>query len=72
MNDLAKRIQRRQEWAKDIDLRGLVKEFGEGILYELDYRNEASNIGLLSRNMAQFDFVHIPAVYNDLSTQLRC
>lgn len=68
MNDLARRLQRRQEWAKDIDLRGLVKEFGEGILFELDYRNEASNIGLLSRNMAQFGFVHIPAVYNDLST----
>ncbi len=35
---------------------------------ELDYRNEASNIGLLSRNMAQFDYVHIPAVYSQLST----
>ena len=68
MNDLAKRIQRKQAWAKEIDLRGLVREFGEGIIYELDYRNEASNIGLLSRNMAQFDFVYIPAVYNELST----
>ncbi|MDX1414035.1 MAG: AarF/UbiB family protein [Candidatus Promineifilaceae bacterium] len=68
MNDLARRIQRRQDWAKDIDLRGLVKEFSEGILYELDYRNEASNIGLLTRNMAQFDFVRVPAVYADLST----
>ncbi len=68
MNDLAKRIQRRQAWAKDIDLRGLVKEFSEGILYELDYRNEASNIGLLSRNMADFNFVHVPKVYNHLSS----
>jgi ubiquinone biosynthesis protein len=68
MNDLAKRIQKRQVWAKEIDLRGLVKEFSEGILYELDYRNEASNIRLLSRNMAQFDFVRIPAVYGDLSS----
>jgi ubiquinone biosynthesis protein len=63
MNDLAKRIQRRQDWAKEIDLRGLVQEFSDGILYELDYRNEASNLMLLTRNMAQFDFVHIPAVY---------
>ncbi len=68
MNDLAKRIQKRQAWAKDIDLRGLVREFGEGILYELDYRNEASNIRLLSRNMAQFEFVRIPAVYGELSS----
>jgi ubiquinone biosynthesis protein len=68
MNDLAKRFQRKQEWAKEIDLRGLVKEFSEGILFELDYRNEASNIGLLSRNMAQFDFIDVPAVYNELSS----
>ena len=68
MNDLAKRIQRKQEWAKEIDLRGLVKEFSSGILLELDYRNEASNVGLLSRNMAQFEFIDIPAVYNGLST----
>ena len=68
MNDLAKRIQKRQDWARAIDLRGLVKEFGEGILDELDYRNEASNIGLLTRNMAQFDFVRIPAVYSGLSS----
>jgi ubiquinone biosynthesis protein len=68
MNDLAQRIQRRQQWAKDIDLRGLVKEFSEGILYELDYRNESSNIGLITRNMVQFDFIHIPAVFPELST----
>ena len=68
MNDLAKRIQRRQEWAKSIDLRGLVQEFSQGILYELDYRNEASNVGLLARNMAQFDFIHVPAVFSALST----
>ncbi len=68
MNDLAKRIQRRQEWAKEIDLRGLVEEFAEGILYELDYRNESSNIMLLTRNMQQLDFVHIPKAYSALST----
>lgn len=67
MNDLAKRIQRRQEWAKEIDLRGLVKEFSEGILYELDYRNEASNVRLLARKMAQFDYIHIPAIFSGLS-----
>ena len=68
MNDLAKRIQRRQQWAKDIDLRGLVKEFSAGILDELDYRNEASNVNLLSRNMSQFEFVHIPAIFPEYST----
>ncbi|MCB8984395.1 MAG: phage holin family protein [Ardenticatenaceae bacterium] len=68
MRDLTKRIQRKQEWAQAIDLRSLVNEFADAILYELDYRNEAANISLLTRNMAQFDAIHVPTVYSDLST----
>ncbi|MCP4358241.1 MAG: hypothetical protein GY796_09530 [Chloroflexi bacterium] len=68
MRDLTKKLQQRQEWAKEIDLRGLVDEFAEAILYELDYRNEESNVRLLARNMAQFEGIHVPAVYSELST----
>lgn len=68
MRDLTKRIQRKQEWAQAIDLRSLVNEFADAILYELDYRNEAANISLLARNMAQFDAIHMPVVYPQLST----
>jgi ubiquinone biosynthesis protein len=68
INDLTRRIQRKQEWAQTLDLHGLFKEFGQSILYELNYLNEASNIGLLARNMAQFDSVHVPKAYMDLTT----
>ncbi len=68
INDLTKRVQKKQEWAKTLDLHGLVAEFGESILYELDYRNEASNVGLLARNMAQFERIHVPVVYPNLTT----
>ena len=68
INDLTKRVQRKQEWAKTMDLYGLVDEFGQSILYELNYRNEASNVSLLARNMAQFDTIHVPKVYPDLTT----
>jgi ubiquinone biosynthesis protein len=68
MRDLSKRIQRKQEWAQAIDLRSLVNEFADAILYELDYRNEATNVTLLARNMAQFDAIHVPAIYSSLST----
>ena len=44
INDLTKRIQKQQEWAKTMDLHGLFDEFGQSILYEMDYRNEAANI----------------------------
>ena len=69
INDLTKRIQRKQDWAKTLDLHGLFEEFGQSILYELDYRNEASNMGLLTRNMAQFEGIHVPHVYPDLTTK---
>ncbi len=68
INDLTKRVQRKQEWAKTMDLYGLVDEFGKSILYELDYRNEASNVTLLAHNMAQFERVHVPKVYAELTT----
>lgn len=68
INDLTRRIQRKQEWAKTMDLYGLVDEFGRSILYEMDYRNEASNMILLSRNMADIEAIHIPTVYANLTT----
>lgn len=68
INDLTTRIQRKQVWAKTMDLHGLVAEFGQSILYEMDYRNEASNVGLLARNMKQFELIHVPVVYGDLTT----
>ncbi|UCC50515.1 MAG: phage holin family protein [Anaerolineaceae bacterium] len=68
INDLAGSVQRKREWAQTIDLYGLVKEFGDSILTELDYRNEASNMGLLARNMVQFEVVHVPKVYASLTT----
>lgn len=68
INDLTRRIQRKQEWAKTMDLHGLVAEFGQSILYELDYRNEAANVNLLAKNMEQFDLIYVPQVYGDLTT----
>jgi len=68
MRDLTRRIQKRQHWAQEIDLRGLVDEFANGILYELDYRNEASNVRLLARNMEGLPGIHVPNVYPQYST----
>ena len=68
INDLTRRLQRKQEWARTMDLHGLVAEFGESILYELDYRNEAANVALLSKNMTQFERIHVPKVYSGLTT----
>ncbi|MFN2143377.1 MAG: AarF/UbiB family protein [Candidatus Promineifilaceae bacterium] len=68
LRDLSARLQRKQEWAQNIDLRGLVYEFADGILYELDYRNEASNARLLARNMEMFPEIHVPRIFGSHST----
>lgn len=69
INDLTKQVQKRQEWAQTLDLHGLVDEFGQSILSEMDYRNEASNVSLLARNMTQFEAIQVPAVYPELTTR---
>jgi len=68
MRDLSQRIQGGREWAQNIDLRGLVAEFADGILRELDYRNEANNARYLAANMAMFPEIHIPIIYGPYST----
>lgn len=68
MRDLTMRIQNGREWAQNIDLQGLVSEFADGILRELDYRNEANNARFLANNMAMFPDIHVPVIYGPYST----
>ena len=68
MRDLTTRIQNGREWAQNIDLKGLVSEFADGILGELDYRNEANNARFLAGNMSSLPEIHIPVVYGRYST----
>ncbi len=69
MRDLAHQLNKRQEWARDMDARGLVNEFADNILTELDYRNEASNAGLLDYNMQRFERIKVPKVFGELSSR---
>jgi ubiquinone biosynthesis protein len=69
INDLTKQVQKKQEWAQTLDLHGFVDEFGQSIMSEMDYRNEASNVNLLARNMSQFEAIHVPVVYPELTSR---
>jgi ubiquinone biosynthesis protein len=68
MQNAARVAVRRADWAQDINLVGVLDEFGGNILLELDYNNEAYNAFRLSRNMAGLPGVHIPIIYPDYST----
>ncbi len=69
MSWLARLVQRRLQWAQDMGLVGVVDEFGQQVLAELDYRIEAYNIIRLNQNLENIPAARLPAIYNDFCTQ---
>ncbi len=59
---------RRSEQLQAIDLVGMVEEFSSSVLAELNYLSEAYNGMRLAENMAGLPGVHIPTVYQNLTT----
>jgi ubiquinone biosynthesis protein len=47
----------------------MLDEFGTNLIAELDYRGESYNARRLARNMESIEGVHIPTIYNNLSTR---
>jgi ubiquinone biosynthesis protein len=68
MQNAARVVSSRSEYVRSVDLVGMLDEFGEGALNELDYAGEAYNAFRLSENLASIPGVHIPKVYSELST----
>jgi ubiquinone biosynthesis protein len=66
MRDLTDVIQQRQEWARDMDVKGLLDDFATNVLLELNYMNETFNARQLAFNMRELEGVHVPAVYPEL------
>ena len=71
MQELAKTAESRFALARQIGIRAIVGEFAKGVLEELDYRNEAYHARRLADGMARFERIHIPHVYEDLSSVAR-
>ena len=68
MQNAARVISSRSEYVRSVDLVGMLDQFGEGALNELDYTGEAYNAFRLAKNLEAIPGVHIPKVYQDLST----
>jgi ubiquinone biosynthesis protein len=69
MEWLANLAVRRVQWARDMNLTGLIAEFGSQVLLEIDYRIEAYNAIRLNENLAEIDGVRVPFIDEDLSTE---
>jgi ubiquinone biosynthesis protein len=54
IRDLAQLLERRFDWARQSDVRGIIREYADNIVRELDYQNEAVNGRYLAHNMAEF------------------
>ena len=67
ITELATIAERRLRIARKVGLRSLVGEFAGGVLKELDYRNEAYHAKRLADNLARFEDIAIPHIYDELS-----
>ncbi len=56
-------------WAEEVDLAGIVAEFGASLLRELDYTVEAYNARRLATLLAPIEGVRVPEVHYELSTR---
>ncbi len=65
---MAQAMERRARWAEDMDLAGIVLEFGSTLMRELDYRIEAYNARRLTRVLEPIAGIRVPDVIYDLSS----
>ncbi len=68
MGSLSNVLERRSQYARDIALPGMIREFGDGIIRELDYGGELYNMKRLARNMEGVPGVTVPKAYPQLSS----
>lgn len=69
MRYLAAKLAKNYPEMAAINIMGVVDEFGETIIRELDYYNEASNIIRFEQMFQGDPTVHIPKVYMELTTR---
>jgi ubiquinone biosynthesis protein len=65
---MSQAMERRTRWAEDMDLAGIVFEFGTTLLRELDYKIEAYNARRLTRVLGPIEGIRVPEVVHELSS----
>ncbi len=69
LRDLLEMLVSRFAFFRRFGLMPLFNEFAISMLQELDYTNEAYQARMLRHNLAEFDFVEVPAIYPLYSTR---
>jgi ubiquinone biosynthesis protein len=68
LEDIAEFLDEHTEMGRRYEFRKILDEFRRSLLRELDYRQEAQNLTMLRRNLAEFDRIAIPAPVDDYTT----
>ena len=68
LEDIAEFLDEHTEFGRRYEFRKILDEFRRSLLRELDYREEAQNLAVLRRNLAEFDRIAIPAPIDDYTT----
>jgi ubiquinone biosynthesis protein len=68
MQRAARVAARRSEELRAVDLEGMIEQFSDSVLSELDLLGEAYNAMRLTENMAGLEGIHIPRMYPEMST----
>lgn len=69
MKYLAQQVVKRNPELAAINITGLVTEFSESIIRELDYNNESSNMKLFENMFQECDEIVIPKVYDQFTSK---
>jgi ubiquinone biosynthesis protein len=68
MHEIAKSLQKRGVVGPSVDAVGTIDEFGENVMRELDYQNEAYNTRRVAFNMQSIPGVHLAKIYSQQTT----
>lgn len=68
LQEVAQFLDKHSDTGHRYNVTGIVDEFREALVSELDYRREADNLRLLATNLAEFPDVVLPAPVDDYTT----
>ncbi|HXA17131.1 MAG TPA: AarF/UbiB family protein [Thermoanaerobaculia bacterium] len=66
--DIAATIEQHSDIGRKMNLVGSIEQARITLMNELNYQQEARNMEILRRNLAEFPQIYIPTVVNDLTT----
>jgi ubiquinone biosynthesis protein len=69
LEEVAAFLDKHTDAAHRYNISGIVEEFKEALVIELDYRREAANLRLIGQNLASFNEIFVPAPVDGYTTR---